>query len=182
MRRTGRRVDDEILTHISFANITFIVAIEAAGHITDACLAVDGGPVSAENADRTKEFIMQSIIGSSLAAIIGIAVVLMGSSFFWAPQGAVNFGIPHTPSQDPVLHAWLHVKGVRDMATGVCIFILLAAGTPALLGGLMLALALIPIGDAAIVLRSKGPKSAAYGIHAASAAVVLTVATLLLTA
>ena len=44
--RTGRCVDDEILTHINLAynaNITFIVAIEAVGQITDACLAVDGG-------------------------------------------------------------------------------------------------------------------------------------------
>jgi hypothetical protein len=63
----------------------------------------------------------------------------------------------------------------------VGILILLVAGTPALLGGLLLALTLIPIGDAAIVLHSKGPKSAAYGIHAASAALVLAAAMLLLT-
>ena len=125
---------------------------------------------------------MQSIIGSSLAAIIGIAVVFMGSSFFWAPQGAVGFGIPHIPIQDPAFRAWLRVKGVRDMASGVGILILLAAGTPALLGGLMLALTLNPIGDAAIVLHSKGPKSAAYGIHAATAAVMLIIAAVLLTA
>jgi hypothetical protein len=125
---------------------------------------------------------MQSIIGGSLAAVIAIAVVFMGTSFFWAPQGAAGFGIPHSPIQDPAFHAWLGVKGVRDIASGVGIFVLLAAGTPALLGGFMLTLTLIPIGDAAIVLRNKGPKSAAYGIHAASAAVVLTAATLLLTA
>lgn len=125
---------------------------------------------------------MQSIIGSSLAAVIAIAVVFMGTSFFWAPQGAAGFGIPNSPIEDPAFRAWLRVKGVRDMTSGVCILILLAVGTPALLGGLMLALTLIPIGDAAIVLRNKGPKSAAYGIHAASAAVVLTAATLLLTA
>ncbi|WP_040792717.1 DUF4267 domain-containing protein [Nocardia paucivorans] len=125
---------------------------------------------------------MQSIIGSSLATVIAIAIVFMGASSFRAPQGAAGFGIPNSPIQDPAFRAWLRVKGVRDMASGVCIFVLLAAGTPALLGGLMLGLALIPIGDAAIVLRSRGPRSAAYGIHAAAAAVVLVAATLLLTA
>ncbi|WP_227981169.1 DUF4267 domain-containing protein [Nocardia spumae] len=125
---------------------------------------------------------MQSIIGSSLAALIGIAVVAMGSSFLWAPQGAAGFGIPNSPLQDPAFRAWLRVKGIRDMAAGACILVLLAVGTPALLGGLVLTLALIPVGDAAIVLRDKGPKSAAYGVHASSAAVMFAVALLLLTA
>lgn len=125
---------------------------------------------------------MQLIIGSSLAALIGIAVVVMGSSCFWGPQGAAGFGIPNSPIQDPAFQAWLCVKGFRDMATGACILVLLAVGPPALLGGLILTLALIPIGDATTVLRNKGPKSAAYGVHASSAAVMLAVALLLLTA
>ncbi|MBF6411632.1 DUF4267 domain-containing protein [Nocardia cyriacigeorgica] len=125
---------------------------------------------------------MQAFIGGSLAAVIALAVFVMGTGPFWAPQGALGFGIPNSPIQDPAFRAWLRVKGVRDMASAVGIVILLVAGTPALLGGLMLALALIPIADAAIVLHSKGPKSAAYGVHAASAAVVLAAAVLLLTA
>ncbi len=125
---------------------------------------------------------MQSIIGSSLAALIGIAVVVMGSSFFWAPQGAAGFGIPNPPLQDPAFRAWLCVKGIRDMGTGACILVLLAVGTPALLGGLVLTLALIPIGDTTMVLRNKGPKSTAYGVHASSAAVMIVAAVLLLTA
>ncbi|WP_328387388.1 DUF4267 domain-containing protein [Nocardia sp. NBC_00416] len=125
---------------------------------------------------------MQSMIGNSLAALIGIAVVVMGSSFFWAPQGAAGFGKPNPPLQDPAFRAWLCVKGIRDMATGACILVLLAVGPPALLGGLVLTLALIPIGDATMVLRNKGPKSAAYGVHASSAAAMIVVALLLLTA
>lgn len=124
---------------------------------------------------------MQSIIGSSLAALVGIAVIVMGSSFFWAPQGAAGFGIPNPPLQDPAFRAWLQVKGIRDMATGACILVLLAVGTPALLGGLVLTLALIPVGDAITVLRNKGPKSAAYGVHASSAALMVVDALLLLT-
>ncbi|WP_280267141.1 DUF4267 domain-containing protein [Nocardia wallacei] len=125
---------------------------------------------------------MQTIIGNALAAVVGILVVFMGSSFFWAPQVAATFGIPHAPVQDPAFRAWGRVKGIRDMACGAGIFILLAVGTSPALGGLMVALALIPIGDTAIVLHSKGPRSTAYGVHATSAAATLTPAILLLTA
>ncbi|MFC9892568.1 DUF4267 domain-containing protein [Nocardia sp. NPDC127579] len=125
---------------------------------------------------------MQSIIGNSLAAVVALAVFVMGTSFFWAPQAAAGFGIPNSPIQDPAFRAWLRVKGIRDMACAVGILILLAAGATSLLGWFMLALALIPVGDATIVLLDKGPKSAAYGVHAASAVVVSATAALLLTA
>jgi hypothetical protein len=44
----------------------------------------------------------------------------------------------------------------------------------------MLAAAVIPVGDALVVWRSKGPKSAVYGIHGATAAVMLAISVLLL--
>jgi hypothetical protein len=125
---------------------------------------------------------MQSVIGGSLAALVGVAGLYFAVNALSKPRALAGFGIPDTPTQDPVFHAWLRVKGVRDLAAAASIFIVLAVGTPALLGGLMLATALIPIGDAAIVLHSKGPKSIAYGVHAATAAVVLVAALLLLTA
>lgn len=65
---------------------------------------------------------------------------------------------------------------------GVFIFILIAGATSHLLGYFMLAAAAIPAGDAAIVLRSKGPKAAAYGIHGATAVVMLIISLLLLAA
>jgi hypothetical protein len=39
----------------------------------------------------------------------------------------------------------------------------------------------IPIGDAIIVLRSNGPKAAVYGVHGATAVVLLAAAALLFT-
>jgi hypothetical protein len=44
----------------------------------------------------------------------------------------------------------------------------------------MLAATGIPVGDALIVLRSNGPKAAAYGIHGATAVVMLVISVLLL--
>jgi hypothetical protein len=74
------------------------------------------------------------------------------------------------------------VKGVRDIASGIFLWILLANGAPHLLGAFMAAASLIPIGDAAIVLRSGGTRLAAFGIHGATAAVMLAASVALLMA
>ena len=79
-------------------------------------------------------------------------------------------------------HAWLSVKGVRDIASGLFLFIVLVGGTTHLLGWFMLAAGFIPVGDAVIVLRSNGPKAAVYGIHGATAVVMLAISALLLIA
>ena len=49
-----------------------------------------------------------------------------------------------------------------------------------MLGWFELAASTIPVGDALIVLRYKGPKAAAYGVHGVTAAVLLASAALLL--
>jgi len=121
-------------------------------------------------------------IATVLAGLIGAAIILVGVRAFWAPQAAVDFGIPDTPTQDRSFQAWLHVKAVRDIACGLFTFILMAGATPRLLGCFMLAAAAIPVGDAAIVLRSNGPKVAVYAIHGATAAVMLIISVLLLAA
>ncbi|WBB47430.1 DUF4267 domain-containing protein [Verrucosispora sp. WMMA2044] len=84
--------------------------------------------------------------------------------------------------QDRTSPAWLSVKAVRDIAAGLFILILVVGGTTHLLGWLMLAATLIPIGDALIVMRSGGPRAAVYGIHGATAAVMLSIRVLLLIA
>jgi hypothetical protein len=117
-----------------------------------------------------------------LAGLIGAGIIFIGAHVFWAPQAAVGFGIPDTQTEDPNFQAWLSVKGVRDMASGVFIFVLLVAATPQVLGWFMLAATGIPVGDALIVLRSNGPKAAAYGIHGATAVVMLAISVLLLVA
>lgn len=71
---------------------------------------------------------------------------------------------------------------MRDIASGVFIFILLAGASTHLLGWFMLAATGIPVGDALIVLRSNGPKAAVYGIHVSTAVVMLAISVLLLIA
>ncbi|MFY1686911.1 DUF4267 domain-containing protein [Plantactinospora sp. WMMB782] len=121
-------------------------------------------------------------IATVLAGLIGVGVVLMGARAFRAPQAAVGFGIPDTPAQDRTFQAWLSVKAVRDIAAGLLILVVLAGGTTHLLGWSMLVATAIPVGDALVVRRSGGPGAAVYGIHGATAAVMLAVSVLLLVA
>jgi hypothetical protein len=123
-----------------------------------------------------------AIIATVLAALVGAGIIAMGASSFFAPQNAAGFGIPDTPTEDPVFRSWLMVKAVRDIGCGLLLFVVLAFGSTQLVGLFMLAAAFIPIGDALIVWRSKGPKSAVYGVHGATAAGMLVISVLLLIA
>lgn len=123
---------------------------------------------------------MLTTIASVLAGLIGAGIIFVGVLAFRAPRAAVGFGIPDTPTEDPNFQAWLSVKAVRDIASGVFIFVLLVAATPQVLGWFMLAATGIPVGDALIVSRSNGPKAAVYGVHGATAVVMLVISVLLL--
>ncbi|MEU7782324.1 DUF4267 domain-containing protein [Micromonospora parva] len=125
---------------------------------------------------------MLTTIATVLAGLIGAGIIVIGVRAFWAPQAAVGFGIPGTPTEDRSFQAWLTVKAVRDIASGLFVFILVAKATPELLGWFMLAAAGIPVGDALIVWRSNGPKAIVFGVHGATAVVMLAVSVLLLVA
>ncbi len=119
-------------------------------------------------------------VATVLAGLIGVGIIVIGVRALLAPQGAAGFGIPGTPTQDRTFQAWLSVKAVRDIASGLFVFVLMVGGAPHLLGWFLLVAAGIPVGDALIVLRSNGPRAAAYGIHGATAAVMLVISLLLL--
>jgi Domain of unknown function (DUF4267) len=114
-------------------------------------------------------------IGYTLTGLIGLAIIFIGARFLFAPSvAAAGYGIAES-----VDDAYLSVKGVRDIASGLIALVLLAARTPHLLGWFMVAASTIPIGDAVIVLRHDGSKAIALGVHAATAAVMLATAVLL---
>jgi hypothetical protein len=115
-------------------------------------------------------------LADALAALISVGIIVIGARFLLAPQAsAVGFGVPAAPRD-----AYLAVKAVRDIASGLFIGILLIAGAAHLLGWVMLAGAVIPLGDALIVLRHKGSKALAYAMHGGTAAMMLVIAALLL--
>ncbi len=124
---------------------------------------------------------MLTTVGSALSGVIAVAITLMGARYLLDPRpAAAGFGIPGEFGDTTHGSAWLAVKATRDIAMAIVIAILLINGAPRLLGALMLAIALIPIADGTIVLRSGGPKAIALGIHGATAAVMLVGAALLI--
>jgi hypothetical protein len=116
---------------------------------------------------------MHNTIPLSAAALIALAVTVIGSSYVISPQGiSKSFGLK-PPAYDPDTLAWLRLKGIRDVGCGLAVFTLMLLADHRTLGAVLIALAIIPLGDMLIVLASKGSKSAAFSIHGATFAVML---------
>ncbi|MBB2773859.1 MULTISPECIES: DUF4267 domain-containing protein [Mycolicibacterium] len=119
-------------------------------------------------------------IAYTLAGLIGAAIILIGARFIVAPRAAAaGYGVAPDLGQQGV-SAYLSVKGVRDIASGLFVLILMASGATHLLGWVILAAMIIPVADTVIVLGNDGPKSIAWGVHGLTAAVMLVTSALLL--
>ncbi|MDH6194111.1 hypothetical protein M2272_000732 [Mycobacterium frederiksbergense] len=119
-------------------------------------------------------------IGYTLTGLIAAGIIFIGARFLVAPRvAAAGYGVLPDLDQSSV-RAYLSVKGVRDIASGVFVIILMVAGATHLVGWVMLAATIIPLADATIVLRNGGPKSIAWGVHGVTAVVMLITSALLL--
>src|SRR5215472_937740 len=100
-------------------------------------------------------------IGYGLSGLVGVCIIVIGARFLLTPgAAAAGYGVPAGPQTGPA-SAYLAVKGVRDIASGLFVFILIAARQPHVLGWVMLAATIIPAADAVIVVRHLGPKATA---------------------
>ncbi|MFI6040407.1 DUF4267 domain-containing protein [Nocardia sp. NPDC051321] len=116
-----------------------------------------------------------------LAILLDLLIIFIGVRFFRRPDAAAaGFGVPARSAGDA--GTYLTVKGLRDVTSGVIGLVVLACAGAHPAGWAMLAVALTPFGDTAIVLRNGGTKTAAFGIHFATAVIVLISAALLLAA
>ncbi|MFF8593253.1 DUF4267 domain-containing protein [Streptomyces sp. NPDC015220] len=112
-----------------------------------------------------------------LAIVLDLFFLFIGARFLLQPRpAAAGYGVPAKPDGDA---AYLTVKGLRDGA-----FALLGLALIAFVGAraeawYMLIVAIAPLGDTLIVLRHGGTKAVAFGIHFATAIVVLISAGLL---
>jgi len=118
---------------------------------------------------------MLTTIACTTAGLIGAGIIFLGTRFLIAPDTATaGFGIPAPgPAQARNAYPWHYTKGVRDIASGIFMWILLVNHVPHLLGAFMVAASLIPVGDGLIVLRNGGTRAAAFGIHGVTAVVLL---------
>ncbi|MGW1044839.1 DUF4267 domain-containing protein [Streptomyces sp. NPDC002547] len=112
-----------------------------------------------------------------LALLLGLFVLVIGARFLLQPRAAaIGYGVPAEPGGDA---AYLEIKGLRDASTGILGLALLAFAGAHAEAWFMVAAALLPLGDALIVLRHGGTRAAAFGIHFVTAAAVPVSAALL---
>jgi len=122
---------------------------------------------------------MMAHIGFYLSGLIAAGIIFIGCRFLLAPStAAAAYGVP--AGAEPRSRAYLSAKGIRDIASGLFIAILMAYGSAHVLGGFMLAATLIPLVDAVIVLRQGGSRTIAFGVHGGTAVVMLIISGLLL--
>ena len=113
-------------------------------------------------------------IAYGLAILLNLLVSFIGLRFLLVPEAAATgYGVPASRS------AYLTIKGLRDGSYGILGLALLAFAGAHAEAWFMLIVALVPLGDTLIVLRNGGTKAAAFGIHFATAMMVLLSAALL---
>lgn len=117
---------------------------------------------------------MLTYVAYGLAVVLNLVIVFIGLRFLFAPRAAASgYGVPAT---EP---AFLTVKGLRDGSYGLLGLALLAFAGAWAEAWFMLVVALNPLGDMVVVLRNGGTRAVAFGIHFATAVVVLVCAALL---
>jgi hypothetical protein len=122
---------------------------------------------------------MMSNIGFYLSGVIAAGIIFIGGRFLWAPAtAAASYGVP--AGAEPHSQAYLSAKGIRDIASGLFVAMLMAYGSTHALGRFMLIATLIPIADAMIVLRQGGSRTIALGVHGSTAVAMLIISGLLL--
>lgn len=117
-------------------------------------------------------------VPTAIAALAGVGIISVGGRFLLDPAAAADgYGVTVSPA---AVGAYLAIKGVRDITSGLVPLALLAAGQRRALGWALLASAFTPCSDMIIVLRNGGRPGVAYGVHGLTAATLVVVAALIL--
>ena len=123
---------------------------------------------------------MPNAIPLILAALIAVGVIVIGCFYLVSPERiSGSFGLK-PPASDADTRAWLRLKGIRDVASGLIVLTMMLTADRRPVGIALLVYAIIPLGDMSIVLGSGGSKSKAFSIHAVTCAVMLVVGLLLI--
>src|SRR5215831_15590821 len=122
---------------------------------------------------------MMTSIGFYLSGVIAAGIIFIGGRFLLAPSAAAAaYGVP--AGAEPHSRAYLSAKGIRDIASGLFVAMLIAYGSAHALGWFMLIATLIPIADAVIVLHQGGSRTIAFRVHGGTAVAMLIISGLLL--
>jgi uncharacterized protein DUF4267 len=123
---------------------------------------------------------MLSILAYGLATVIAVGITYVGLNFFLRPHAAAaGYGV-RVPEQRGATDAYFAVKGIRDIASGLVLTAVMLAAPASVVGWVMLAYTVVPLADMVIVLRWGGRKAVAFGVHGATAALMVVITVLLM--
>jgi hypothetical protein len=123
---------------------------------------------------------MYNAIPLSVAALIALGAIVIGCFYLGSPERILgSFGLK-PPASDADTRAWLRLKGIRDVASGLVVLTMMLTLDRRSVGIALIVYAIIPLGDMIIVLGSGGSKSRAFSIHGVTCAVMLAVGLLLI--
>lgn len=95
-----------------------------------------------------------SSIAFGFTLITGLLLVFIGARFLLLPYVAeLAFGIQTPTGNDYSFH---YIKGIRDLAVGLAILVMLLTRTQRGLGILLLTITIVPVTDFLIVLNAPG--------------------------
>jgi hypothetical protein len=118
----------------------------------------------------------------AVAALMAMAIIVIGCFYILSPQRIMGgFGLK-LPAPDADTRAWLRLKGIRDVGSGLVVLALMLTTDPRTVGIALLVLSLIALGDMSNVLWSGGSKPTAFSVHGATFAVMVVVGLLLILA
>ena len=122
---------------------------------------------------------MRTTIALGLDVLLSVGIIVIGSLYIASPERITGgFGLK-PPASDADTRAWLRLKGIRDIASGIAVLTLLLTMGSRTAGILLLVFAMIPFGDMTNVLVSGGRKATAFSVHGVTCAVELVAGLLL---
>ena len=123
---------------------------------------------------------MHDAIPHSLAALLAVAIIVIGCFYVISPERMTgSFGLK-PPAPDADTRAWLRLKGIRDIVSGLVVLTMMLTTDTRTVGIALLVFAIVPLGDMSNVLASGGSKSTAFSVHGVTCAVMLVVGLLLI--
>ena len=123
---------------------------------------------------------MHNAIPLIMAALIAVGIIVIGCFYLVSPQRVSgSFGLK-PPAPDADTRAWLRLKGIRDIASGLVVVVMMLLADSRSVGIVLLAFAIIPFGDMSNILVSGGRKATAFSVHGVTCAVMLVVGFLLI--
>ena len=116
---------------------------------------------------------MYNAIALTLAVLVSVGIIVIGCFYLVSPERILGgFGLK-PPAADADTRAWLRLKGIRDIASGLAVLTLMLTTNNRTVGIVFLVFALIPFGDMSNILVSGGRKVTAFSVHGVTCVVML---------